>query len=284
MSIADAAGAVLPYRDVPWKVRMVAIAGCESGYDRTALGDAREDYPASDPLRTTPYYVRATYHGRTAEWTSVGLWQINMHYHSGRLQNLTGSTRPNEWAFWLMSPQNAARAADAVYAAQGYRAWSCYNSGGYRRYLVDAWQALDQAVRFVSGGRESLGPVPRWVFDEAAGEQPPAEESPPPAGGWQPPSDIDELLRLVRTLRDNPRDWLTWWLTAARDRWMETVFETNPERLQGTLRTLVERPNDFLAWWLTASLPQWYPPVLDRLVRELVQYIQEHPEALEREE
>lgn len=279
MSIDEAAFAVMRYRTTEWKVRMVAIAGCESGYDRTALGDAREDYPAGSPLRTTPYFVRATYRSRAADWTSVGLWQVNMHYHSGRLRTWTGSDNPQIWAYWLMNPDNAARAADAIYGLQGYAAWTCYTGGGYRRHLVDAWLALDRAVRLLTGGRESLGPVPEWVYREAGGEVPPPEAPPSEPGAGLPPDTL-QLLDFARTLRDNPRDWLTWWLTASRDQWQQPVFEVDPERLRGTLRTLVDRPGDWLTWWLTASLDQWYPAVFGRLAQELVEYARQHPEVL----
>ena len=63
---------------------------------------------------------------------SYGLWQINMLGGMGpERRRLFGISRNEQ----LFDPRINARAALRIFQQQGFRAWSVYNSGAYRRYL-----------------------------------------------------------------------------------------------------------------------------------------------------
>jgi hypothetical protein len=67
-----------------------------------------------------------------------GLWQINM---SGSM----GATRRKQFGIssndQLFDPKINARAAEMIYKQQGYRAWSVYNSGSYKKFLGASFSA-----------------------------------------------------------------------------------------------------------------------------------------------
>lgn len=64
---------------------------------------------------------------------SVGLWQINLHYH------------PEYTAQELVDPQTNADAAFAIYSAAGnsFTPWSTFKTGAYTAYLGSAQDGSD---------------------------------------------------------------------------------------------------------------------------------------------
>jgi hypothetical protein len=87
---------------------MAGIAGAESGFCTTAVGDQN--------------IVNAVY------GPSVGLWQAR----SVNADKGTGKTRDIER---LADPVTNAKAARAIYKAQGFNAWGAYSSGKYQAFL-----------------------------------------------------------------------------------------------------------------------------------------------------
>lgn len=61
----------------------------------------------------------------------TGLWQVN-DVHAG----IAGSPKDvGEFRKWLKDPHNNAKAAAAVFASQGWAAWTVYKTGAYKKYL-----------------------------------------------------------------------------------------------------------------------------------------------------
>jgi len=86
---------------------MTAIAGAESAYNTNAYNPKPPD-------------------------NSYGLWQINMLGSMGpERRRLFGIGSNNA----LFDPATNARAAKAIFDAQGFRAWSTYSSGSYKKFL-----------------------------------------------------------------------------------------------------------------------------------------------------
>lgn len=86
---------------------MTAIAGAESGYSTNAYNPKPPD-------------------------NSYGLWQINMLGSMGpERRRLFGISSNNA----LFDPAINARAAKAIFDLQGFRAWSTYSSGSYKKHL-----------------------------------------------------------------------------------------------------------------------------------------------------
>ena len=91
---------------------MVAIAHAESGFNPRA-------------------------HNANPPENSYGLWQINMLGSMGPARRKQFGISSNSQLF---DPAVNARAAQSIYKSQGYKAWSVYNSGSYRKYLSDSFQ------------------------------------------------------------------------------------------------------------------------------------------------
>lgn len=109
---------------------MTAIAGAESGWNDTALGDTQLEDTTWGP--------------------SYGLFQIR----TVKAQTGTGSTRDiNTLA---AGDVQQAAAALAVYQSQGLDAWTVYQTGAYRQYLAQAQAAAARA----GGGSGGDGPAP----------------------------------------------------------------------------------------------------------------------------
>jgi hypothetical protein len=60
----------------------------------------------------------------------VGIWQIYQKAHA--------AAHPNWTTEWLKNPANNAQAAYVVYREQGWKAWTTYTSGAYKKYLGKA--------------------------------------------------------------------------------------------------------------------------------------------------
>jgi Lysozyme like domain len=102
---------------------MVAIARAESGGNRLA----HNSNPPDD---------------------SYGLWQINMLGSMGpERRRLFGISSNSQ----LYDPVTNAKAAQSIYKQQGYKAWSVYNSGSYKKYLGASFQPS-------TGQSESMSP------------------------------------------------------------------------------------------------------------------------------
>lgn len=78
----------------------------------------------------------------------VGIWQINVRAH------------PEYTIDQMKDPGNNARAAYAVFKSQGWRAWSTYTSGAYKRYLASATKASGSSA---TAGIGDLGGAPNPV-------------------------------------------------------------------------------------------------------------------------
>jgi len=63
---------------------------------------------------------------------SYGLWQINMLGSMGPARRRQFGISSNEQ---LYDPVTNAKAAQIIYKQQGYKAWSVYNHGSYKKYL-----------------------------------------------------------------------------------------------------------------------------------------------------
>lgn len=70
-------------------------------------------------------------HNGTPPDDSYGLWQINMYGSLGPSRRAQFGLSSNSD---LYDPATNARAAVAIYSAQGYRAWGAYTNGSYRRF------------------------------------------------------------------------------------------------------------------------------------------------------
>lgn len=111
---------------LPLPVVMVAIAGAESSWDPTAVGD----YGLGGP--TCPRY---------GSGTSFGLWQIH-NVHAAYIAQQAGSSDPCVWIPWLFNPANNAAVAASVYRSQGFGAWTTYNNGAWQSRLPLALAAF----------------------------------------------------------------------------------------------------------------------------------------------
>ena len=72
---------------------------------------------------------------------SVGLWQVNWKAHKDGILKRLGITDPDQ----LRDPKTNARAAKAIFDAQGYRAWSVYTNGKYLNYLGTAQRSARES-------------------------------------------------------------------------------------------------------------------------------------------
>jgi len=118
-------------KDPEKAVTMAAIIKAESGGDEYAVGD-----PARGAL--LPYAAFAC-NGHL----SFGLAQIFLGVHTPRVQKMSGLTEPCDLANWLHDPNNNMRAAAAVLADGGFRAWSTFNSDAYLPYVAEAQLAMN---------------------------------------------------------------------------------------------------------------------------------------------
>lgn len=112
---------------LPLRVVMVAIAGAESSWQPSDLGD----------------YGYDAQHGLCNGYSSWGLWQIHNVWSPYLIQQV-GSSNPCRWAQWLFNPLNNAKAAYHVYQLQGLNAWTTYQTGAWLQYLASAQQAVQQ--------------------------------------------------------------------------------------------------------------------------------------------
>jgi hypothetical protein len=94
---------------------LTAVGEAESGLNPDAIGDVGLE---------------------TAKWgPSVGVWQIRT------LKAETGRGTARDINQLRGNPAAQARAARAVFASQGFRAWSTYTSGAYRGHMAAAQRA-----------------------------------------------------------------------------------------------------------------------------------------------
>jgi hypothetical protein len=128
----EAARLALQFWSIGDATIMVAIAGCESGWDPGAQGDSVA------ALGPTPYQCNG--------FRSHGLYQVHMPAHYPKLIQFTGSNDPCRWADWLHDPLNNTRIAKIIWQDGGFGPWTCYNNGGWRAHQDDANFAITLAL------------------------------------------------------------------------------------------------------------------------------------------
>jgi hypothetical protein len=118
---------------------LTAIAGGESGYDTSALGDVGLQDAIWGP--------------------SVGLYQIR----TLKSQTGTGGLRDIEWL--AASPEHQAQAAAAI-SQQGtsFSPWSVYRTGKWRQFLATAQSAAAAAGNVITTA-DPVGPLPTFGPD-----------------------------------------------------------------------------------------------------------------------
>lgn len=117
-----AAAAAIQAAGTDWDVVvMTAIAGAESGWDTAAISPTH-DY---------------------------GLMQVNINAWPELFQNY-------QWS----DPGQNAQMGHHVWTIQGYRAWTTYTSGAYRKYLGQAQDAVGQAASAPEGLTSADTPAP----------------------------------------------------------------------------------------------------------------------------
>jgi hypothetical protein len=176
MGAIDCARAILKYvSNYETAVKLVAIAGAESGCRLDATGDR--------------LYRTYSCNG----YCSWGPWQINVCAHYSWLKNMAGSSDSCAIARWLTgSYDNSARAAAEVLKRQGLCAWTVYetwcsgwpHNGRYRDFLDEARKAVDAAL-----GEQKPQPTcpPGYIWDPNASRCVPT--TPPPV----PPPTVPGL-------------------------------------------------------------------------------------------
>jgi hypothetical protein len=83
-------------------------------------------------------------HNTEGDDNSYGLWQINMLDRPGFMM---GEERRGQLALdsneQLFDPIVNGQAAKYIYDMQGFRAWTVYRTGAYKKYLPAAQEALN---------------------------------------------------------------------------------------------------------------------------------------------
>ena len=144
MSIEDAARVALRFWEFGDAVKMVAIAGVESGWRNDARGDPLSYFHNQGIYSYDPYDCEG--------YLSFGLWQIfqGVHYHT--LIGLTGSRDPCYWRNWLFNPDQNGSVAFMIWTGRKkagldpFTAWSVYNNGAYLNYMAQALAAVERAL------------------------------------------------------------------------------------------------------------------------------------------
>jgi hypothetical protein len=75
---------------------------------------------------------------------SYGLWQINMIGSLGPARRAQFGLKSNDELF---NPANNAIAAKAIYNSGGWRPWSTYTNGAYKKYLEEAKKAAENPTK-----------------------------------------------------------------------------------------------------------------------------------------
>jgi len=135
---------------------MTAIAMAESAGDTRAAGDPAINFGG--------IYDRYACDG----YLSFGLWQIFLGVHHGRILNIANVGAACSQADWLKDPNNNARAAAAVFADQGYQAWSTWKIGAHNQYMALAWEAVNQLIRDQLPEKPPMPPIPNDRDDRAS--------------------------------------------------------------------------------------------------------------------
>ena len=143
MSIEDAARVALRFWEFGDAVKMVAIAGAESGWRNDARGD---------PLSYFHNQGIYSYDAYDCEgYLSFGLWQIFQGVHYATLRSLTGSDAPCVWRDWLFNPDQNGSMAFMIWTGRKkagldpFTPWSVYNNGAYLNYMAQALEAVERA-------------------------------------------------------------------------------------------------------------------------------------------
>lgn len=143
MSVLDCARSIIKYVGDPETAAvLVAIAGAESGYGASTIGDCGYSGPFP-PCNGC---------------CSWGPWQINICWHSNWIGAHIGNYDPCTIANWLQNFDNSAWAAVQVMMYHGgLNAWTTYRNGAYARFLDEARSAVQQALSEAGGGQQESG-------------------------------------------------------------------------------------------------------------------------------
>lgn len=171
LSLYDVARLAVAYWPRDDAIIMVAIAGAESGYieDRPSSSDVIGMPGDNEGWR--PYNCLGVY--------SWGLWQVFMPVHRFLLQEATGSTDPCTWRDYLCDGGQNAYIAYRIWLSQGFGAWSTYNGGYHKRFLVDATMAVDYVLATPKPAPKPVPPV--HVAPPLTPVEPPWDSVEPPA-------------------------------------------------------------------------------------------------------
>lgn len=113
---------------------ITAIDMAESAGDPRAKGDATSTLHSQ--------YDKFSCEG----FLSFGLGQIFLGVHTPMIQSMSGLVTPCDLAEWLFDPNNNMRAQHAVFANQGFDAWSVHKVGHHLQYLDAARAAIASLV------------------------------------------------------------------------------------------------------------------------------------------
>lgn len=130
---------------------MIAIGFAESGGNPDALGDFVGQPGEQLPADAIDHSFYADGPAGLQNYTSIGLWQINMAWNWQLVSGLAGTDDPQAVGEWLQVPENNGAAAAAIYDSQGFGAWATFNSGAYLQYTQAAQQAFNQYPGSVGG-------------------------------------------------------------------------------------------------------------------------------------
>jgi len=131
MNVNDIAPIALDwFKDPGLAATITAIDMAECGGDERAQGD-----PVS---LVGDRYARYACNG----YLSFGLGQVFLGVHTAMIQAMSGLQMPCELADWLRDPNNNMRAQVAIFANQGFQAWSAFNVGAHQTWLEDARAAV----------------------------------------------------------------------------------------------------------------------------------------------
>jgi parallel beta-helix repeat protein len=124
----------LQYWNVKDAAKMTAIVRAESGWSPNTAGDQAEDWGTLwDKKRVMDPNINSM------GFCSWGLWQILMPAHLNALKNLGAQIDPpyHGTAKWLRDPDSNVKAAYKVWKTLGFKGWSTYRNGAYKKYLKE---------------------------------------------------------------------------------------------------------------------------------------------------
>ena len=139
MSAAEAAVVAVQLWPASAVVTAVAIAGSESDWTLSAVGDRPDQFDPAVRAELLPWTCPPN--TPTAP-TSIGPWQVNLSNYA----ILPYHTNCQNQSWLLASWANNAKAAHALWLRDGFGPWTSYVDGRYRAYLPQAQVAVTAAL------------------------------------------------------------------------------------------------------------------------------------------